>query len=350
MNSNFFKGHESKLKLEAIIKSLLCGLAVGFGANFVAALVTWFLPVNGIWISIVIFAAVALISAPVFYFARFRPTSVTNARRIDRIGLEERLITMVEHENDDSYIAKLQREDAKRALASVDKKQIRIRISKTIVATSVAFTVLGSGMTTVNVLGELGYMPGGDDIVNSIINDSTKYVTILYVVEEGGMIDGGDEEQIIVLGTNGDTVTAVADDGYMFDKWSDGVKTPTRTEMSVTNDVIITAEFVLVEEDGDGAGSSGDQGDMPSDRPSDQPGQDGEGEGNGNPAEGPPSNGLQGGGKNEPNNQIINGEIYYRDPSTLEQYQDAADKRTSADDSGYSDDEIDLINKYLGIV
>ena len=348
MNSNFFKNHESKLKLEAIIKSILCGLAVGFGANFVAALVTWFLPVNGIWISIVALAAVALISAPVFYFARFRPTDVTSARRIDRMGLEERLITMVEYENDDSYIAKLQREDAKRALASVDKKQIRIKISKAIVATVEAFTMLGAGMTTVNALGELGYLPSGDEIVDSVINESTKYVTILYVVEEGGMIDGGDEEQIIVLGTNGDTVTAVADDGYMFDKWSDGVKSPTRTEINVTEDIIITAEFVLVEEDGDGESGNGDQGDMPSDRPGDQESQ--EGEGNGNPSDGPPSHGLQGGGKSEPNNQIINGEIYYRDPSTLEQYQDAADERTSADDSGYSDDEIDLIKKYLGIV
>jgi hypothetical protein len=193
-------------------------------------------------------------------------------------------------------------------------------------------------------------MPGGDEIAESIINDSTtKYVTILYVIEEGGIIDGGDEEQIIVLGTNGDTVTAVADDGYVFDKWSDGVKTPTRTEMNVTEDLIITAEFVPIEEEGDGQGGGGDEGDMPSDQPGDEQ-QEGEGEGDGQQNGGPPQNGLQGGGKSQPNNQIINGEIYYRDPSIIEQYQDAADERTSSDDSGYTDDEIDLINKYLGIV
>ena len=350
MNSKYFKKHESRLQLEAILRSALCGLAVGFGANFVASLVTWFLPIDGIWISIVAFATATLISALVFYFVRFRPTDVTNARRIDRMGLHERLITMVEYENDDSYIAKLQREDAKRALASVDKKQIRIKISKTIVATVVACTMLGAGMTTVNALSEFGYMQGGDDIINSIIEDTTtKYVTILYVIEEGGVIDGGDEEQIIVLGTNGATVTAVADDGYMFDKWSDGVKSPTRTEMKVTEDIILTAEFILVDEDGDGQGGGGDAGDMPSDSPGDDQ-QPGEGDDPGQPNNGPPQQGLTGGGESKPNNQIIDGKIYYRDPTIIEEYQDAADDRTSSDSSGYSEDEIDLIKKYLGIV
>ena len=104
----------------------------------------------------------------------------------------------------------------------------------------------------------------------------------------------------------------------------------------------------IIEGGGDGGDKGGSEGGSEGDSEGGK--EDGEGEGNGTPSDGPPSNGLQGGGKSEPNNQIINGEIYYRDPSTLEQYQDAADERTSADDSGYSDDEIDLIKKYLGIV
>ena len=127
MNSNkHFSKYYSKLRFEAVIKALVAGLSVGFVANFIAALVTWFTPVDGLWISLGVLVGVSAIATLLFYFKRFRPNAVSNARRLDRLGLEERLVTMIEYENDESYIAAAQRADAKASLEKVDKKDIRI--------------------------------------------------------------------------------------------------------------------------------------------------------------------------------------------------------------------------------
>jgi hypothetical protein len=172
MNTNkYFKKYYSKLRAEAILKSVLCGLAVGFGANFVAALATWFAPFEGLWISVGVLFAVTLIASPIFYFARFRLSDIKNARRLDRLGLEERLITMVEFDDDTSYVAQAQREDAKRALETIEKSQIKFKISKGIVAAVACLAILGTGMTTVSALSDYGFMPGGDEIVDSIIEE-----------------------------------------------------------------------------------------------------------------------------------------------------------------------------------
>ena len=123
-----FEHYNSRFMWEAILKSLLVGLSVGFALNFIAALVTWFLPFNGFWIMIAALAAGVLISMPIFYFKAFRPTVQSNARRIDRYGLEERLITMVEFENEDSYMLQAQRADAQAALSAMDSKRLKVTV------------------------------------------------------------------------------------------------------------------------------------------------------------------------------------------------------------------------------
>jgi len=347
MKTQYFETYQSKLNVEAIIKSALCGLAVGFGANFLASLVFWLIGFDVFWVAIALLFGVALIAAPIFYVKRFRPTDINNARRLDRLGLEERLITMVEYGQQDSEIARIQREDAKLALGKIDKDQLKMRISKSIVAAVVSLAILGTGMTTVNALSEFGVLPGGDEIIDSFVEEQTTvYVTITYEIEDGGMIEG-DEEQVIVLGTDGSTVTAVADEGYMFKEWSDGYTNPTRTDVSVTESVIYVAIFTEVSdeegEEGDGDGEG--EGDEPGDAPSDQQ-ENGSGSSSSN---GEPNPGATlGGGESKPNNQIVDGETFYRE--VLEYYQDLADGQMSSEDSGLSDAEIDLIKKYLGIV
>jgi membrane protein implicated in regulation of membrane protease activity len=130
MNNNFFSNQMSKLKLEAVVKSLLLGLAVGFGAGFAAAATFWFAEFGSFWLALGIFAFVTVVAGILFYFCRFAPNDVRSARRLDGMGLYERMITMVEFQNDDSYMARIQREDAKSKLASIDRKQIKIKISK----------------------------------------------------------------------------------------------------------------------------------------------------------------------------------------------------------------------------
>lgn len=344
--NKFFPKQQSKLKNEAVLRSLLCGLAVGFAANFVASLICWLLPVNGLWICLAVLAVVTAVATPIFYVKRFRPNDAMNARRIDRLGLEERLITMVELEDNDSFIAQVQRRDAQAALEAVDNKQLKIRVSTAIVVAVLICGVFGLGMTVVNGLAEFGLLPGGDKLLDSFVEEQkTVYVMVNYVAEDGGFIEG-DEAQILVQGTDSETVTAVADDGYMFKCWSDGNTDPTQTDVAVMEDVTFTAVFIQLDDDGEMDDDG--NGDKPSDAPGS--GNTGNEDGDSDDPQDPNDNDDpgQGGGAWEPNNQIVDGETYYRD--VLEEYQEAAEELLKDPDSGLTEEEKELIKKYLGIV
>ena len=350
MQNKHFQKQQPKLRMEAWLRSTLCGLAVGFGANFLASAVLWLTSIDGLWLSIGVLVVATLVATPIFYYKRYRPTDVSAAKRIDRLGLEERLITMVEFQNEDSYIARIQREGAQTTLSAVDNKQLKIIISKAIaIAVSVCF-VLGAGMTTINVLAEAGILKGGDELIDDFVEEQTTvYVTISYVIEEGGIIEG-DEEQVIVISTDGTAVTAVADEGYMFKCWSDGYAYPTRTDEQVTEDVVYVAEFTEIEDgEGNGEGDGEGEGEGDGDEASDAPGEEGQGEGDGNGEnDGPPNESQGAGGQWKPNNGFIDGETNYRD--VLDEYKDAADETVEDSDSELSEEEKELIKKYLGIV
>ena len=344
-----FENHGKKLMVEAILRSALCGIAIGFAAVFVAALVLWFTPVRSLWICVGAFATVSVIASLICFFAKFRPTDFTNARRLDRLGLEERLITMVENPNDTSFIATLQRNDAKSALARLDVKKIKIIIPRVIIVSLAVCGVLGIGMTVVNALSDTGVLPGGDEIIDSVIKEQEiEYVSVSYVIEEGGIIEG-DEEQIIVKGTDAGTVTAVADEGFVFKEWSDGYASPTRTDRELLEDVIYTAIFTELE-DGEGEGEEGDgegdEGDQPEDAPKDPQ----EGDGNQDQSQGEPNpdSSTGGGSVSDPANKIVNNEEYYRD--VIERMNDETGDRLDDNTEGYTQEEIELIKKYLGIV
>ncbi len=65
--------------------------------------------------------------------------------------------------------------------------------------------------------------------------------TVEYRVGEGGSIQG-EAVQIVEWAKSTTNVKAVASYGYKFVKWSDGVKTATRTDL-ITKDKVLTAEF-----------------------------------------------------------------------------------------------------------
>ena len=79
--------------------------------------------------------------------------------------------------------------------------------------------------------------------------DDKKTYTLHYTASVGGYIlakDGtisGSVLQEVTEGDNGMRVTAVANTGYEFVRWSDGVTTATRTDSNVTSDITVTAEF-----------------------------------------------------------------------------------------------------------
>ena len=87
-------------------------------------------------------------------------------------------------------------------------------------------------------------------------------------MDDGGVVEGTTEQTVQVGGTT-ETVLAVADDGYMFVQWSDGVTEPSRSDSNVQEEIFVFAQFMEVGEDEDI-----DEGDDPGDQPPDVPGGD----------------------------------------------------------------------------
>ena len=67
-------------------------------------------------------------------------------------------------------------------------------------------------------------------------------VTLKYTAGEGGYIEG-EAIQYVEVNGNGSTVVAVANEGYYFLYWSDGLTASSRTDMNVTEDATVTALF-----------------------------------------------------------------------------------------------------------
>ena len=68
--------------------------------------------------------------------------------------------------------------------------------------------------------------------------------TLNYSAGDHGSIDGAVHQQVD-HGGSGSPVTAVADPGYHFTAWSDGVQSATRTESNVTENFAVTARFAI---------------------------------------------------------------------------------------------------------
>jgi len=71
--------------------------------------------------------------------------------------------------------------------------------------------------------------------------DATTY-TLTYIPGEGGTIRG-ETTQTVAAGGSGTEVEAVANTGYKFKKWDDGLTTAKRTDANVSADKTYTAEF-----------------------------------------------------------------------------------------------------------
>lgn len=339
------KKFRARVAAEAILKSALVGSIAGFAVTFVAALICWLASVKGgVWLCIGIWAGVVLVAGVASYFVRFRPTAKDIARKADELGLEERAITMLELENDPSYIAMRQREDATKQLHSAGARRIRFRISAVVASVAVAVALIGGAMLTFTGLAEYGLAPLSPFSPDNVRN----WLTVTYIAdtEQGELIyegrdfsassdgsdgaqdalsGGGFYEQTVKPREDAKPVTAVAKDGWMFVGWDDGVAQPGRKDERVTENIYVTAIFAEVGDeapdgeegddadgmtDGDDAGSKPGEGE--SGPESEEPGEPPE---DGDPSE-EPSDGA--GGRYEESNQFLDGETYYRD--FLEQY------------------------------
>ena len=200
---SYFEKFYKRLMVEGIIRSIVSGFIVGFSANFVAAFTFWAFDIQNFWLTIIIGILVGALAAVVFYFKIFKPDTKAIARRIDRLGLEERLITMTELENDDSYIAMRQREDAKFKLSNVDISGLKFKVSTAIIVACCCTFVVGSAMTTVAALSESGVLKKGSEIIMDITEGEPELVSVSYMVDGdiGGFIEG-EPEQLIEKGSS----------------------------------------------------------------------------------------------------------------------------------------------------
>lgn len=302
-SKQLFSQHRKRLEREGWLKAALVSLVIGFAAMLIVAALTWAFEKNGLWYSLLALVVVAGGLTPLFYYRRFRPTDMQIARRVDQLGLEERMITMTELSGADDFMARRQRADAQEKLKETDRRKLNFRISATLIALVSVFGVLGLSLTTVNTLSYYGLLPTIGEIIDTTLPpEPIIEFEVSYFVEggQGGIIEG-EEFQIVAQGEAGSLVYASADDGWAFAGWSDGYADPYRQEDDVQVNMEIFALFEQLGESGDGQGE-------PSDQPPDQPGEsqnDGDGD-DSNPVQ-------QGGGKYEPANQIIDEATYYRD-------------------------------------
>jgi hypothetical protein len=291
---------------------------------------------------LVAFGVVAVASGLATYFLKYKPNPRAIARRVDRLGLEERMVTMMELEGEDSYIANLQRENAKAHLDAASNRKIRFRLSKAVSALALVAFVLSASMTTVAALADKGIIPTLPELNEPDPMES--FIAVTYFVEEGGEIEGL-TDQLVAPGEDAAPVVAVAQDGWVFVEWDDGVKNPERHDLDVQSEIYVEAIFEDIIDDGngesdgneaDGNGEGSEEGDSAEDVPGgsnskvesenqgdagdegDASGADGdsdggkgsgeeEGEGKGE------GQGQGAGGKWEDSNQFYDGETYYRD-------------------------------------
>ena len=338
-----FRKYHRRMVREGVLEAICFGLMIGSGAIFASALVCWLLNFTRIWVPLAIGGGAFLIGAILLFVLKFRPTEQTVARRIDRMGLDERTVTMLELMGDDSYIARMQREDTREKVKSVKPEQVRAGFpllnlkAGAVVALCVAL-LMGAGMTTVMGLTGSGVIPSPDILPLNDRKDT--FFTVTYLTEGEGDIMG-ETDQTVLAGGDAQTVVAVPQDGWIFVKWSDGIKNPERTDCGLSDDLEVSAIF---EEIGDGSeddddGSSGDDKeadtnpDVPDDSKNDgsssagsSGGEGGEGQGEGDKGEGSGSGngGQEGGGKGNgrgdgagggwtEGNQVIDGKTDYRD-------------------------------------
>ena len=136
------KGYQRKLTLEAIVKSLVLALIAGFMLCILVSIISFATKFNAIWIALGVWAAATVGFSVLFYFKIFRTTLDKTASRVDGMGLDERVITMIEFADSDNLIAQMQRQDTAAILQSVTPK--RMKFAKTKV-----FIILASFMAAI---------------------------------------------------------------------------------------------------------------------------------------------------------------------------------------------------------
>ena len=189
----------------------------------------------------------------------------------------------------------MQRKDAAKELEKMKNLRLKIKVSlASVLVCAVAFS-LSVTTTAITALSFSGKVPAPDEILTPD-TPQTEYVEITYADGDGGRIEG-ELFQIVEKGGNCTAVMAIADDGFVFDIWSDGVTEPLREDENVLSSQTIYASFIKIKENDSKVEKSDEIADnIDSDK---------------KPTDMPSAGGAA--GKYEEFNQVIDGKTYYRD-------------------------------------
>jgi len=267
-DKNLFQKYNLRLAKEGLLKSLLFSFVIGVIVALIPIVFSFFVVHTirvsvGLWISLGVLLVVIVIATPLLYFLFFRPNTKQIISRIDRLGLDERLITMTELKNDTSYIAMLQREDAKEKLLGFKKESLKLTISLMSVIAVVIASVVMASMVTVSALGvrdrQDWFGAGGTELPPPVLGE---FIEVSYFAGRGGFVYG-DTHQLIMLGQNSSMVVAVADDGWVFVEWSDGATSAARLDINIRHEIEVVAIFEQEQEGAEEVPSDEEDGDEP---------------------------------------------------------------------------------------
>lgn len=338
------KTYRARIAREGWINSLLCGLTVGFCLDIICSIVFLFLGIKLFWVGILAMVVATAIATPIFYFKKFKRSLRQVAARVDTLGLEERILTMAQFENDDSFMARRQREDAMSALKKVNDSLLRVAVSIPMIAICAATCILGAGATTATAVVDKGILATLEE--NKEEAEKNKFEVIYGVQnEEGGRVEG-ELVQKVTDGEASTPVEAIADEEYYFAGWSDGCEQPLRSDTVNGKGLAVYAIFLPVEEN-DEEDEQGSEKDGEDDGSQKGEGNPGDNNGSGIPSPGDNEGEGEGAGGSSlgPNSNVIDGSTSLGDVSGEATSEAQGDVSSNGD---LGEGEIGMIGDYFG--
>lgn len=145
--NKLFRKFKQRLLRQGLIKAGIFALTMGACTVFTASLLLHLVRTEVALQSLALaFFIVFLFSFSLMFFVCEFPTKKKIAAAIDATGLQERIGTMLEFQEDISEILTLQRQDALTHLHRTNPKQIRFRFSKKEVFLCLATVILATGI------------------------------------------------------------------------------------------------------------------------------------------------------------------------------------------------------------
>ena len=136
------KPFKKRLTVEAWIRSAVLGgmiaACVAIVLGCVHVILPWMVTEIGILLT---FVGVFCGGTGLLFLFVYRPTKQDTARRLDGLGMSERVETMLEYEHSTAPAARLQREETIDRLRGINRKDLKLKISKTLSALCAVFMV-----------------------------------------------------------------------------------------------------------------------------------------------------------------------------------------------------------------